>query len=209
MLRQALVSLLAPPLCGGCANRSAPRPPLCEGCRRALELARPQPFVIPGVALALAAAPYDGIGRRLVGGLKFAGRLPLAAPMAIKLAAALEPVGEAAVVPVPPAPGRSRRRGFDPARELAASLARVTGRDLRPCLARSDGPRQVGRTRALRLADPPDVRLVASPPPRVLVVDDVVTTGATLAACARTLSDGGAQWIAAVAFARSRPNPRD
>jgi predicted amidophosphoribosyltransferase len=163
-------------------------------------------LVVPGVDLALAAAPYEGVGRGIVAGLKFAGRLQLAMPMAFKLAALLETVGEAAIVPVPPAPVRSRRRGFDPAAELAAGLARITRRELRACLIRAEGPRQVGRPRALRLADPPRVRLAGEPPDRALIVDDVVTTGATLAACARALRDGGGQGVAAVAFARSRPS---
>jgi len=167
---------------------------------------RPQPFVVRGIACAAAAAPYEGVARQLVGGLKFTGRLPLARAMASAMDGLVPIPADTVVVPVPASPARSRRRGFDPAGEVAKWLARITQAELRPCLARDDGPRQVGRSRALRLGDPPRVRLAKPPPAAVLLVDDVVTTGATLAACAQTLSDGGTQWSAAVAFARSRPN---
>jgi len=165
-----------------------------------------RPQARSGIDHAVSASSYAGVARRLVAGLKFAGRLRLAGTMAAALAG-LEPVcDDVAIVPVPPAPARSRRRGFDPAGEIAARLTALIGNELRQCLTRDDGPRQVGRPRALRLADPPRVRLTEPPPPRALLVDDVVTTGATLAACARALRDGGALSVAAVAFAHSRPS---
>jgi predicted amidophosphoribosyltransferase len=150
------------------------------------------------------AAPYEGVPRRLVTALKFHDRLPLARRAAEAIAAAVPPdVLAGTVVPVPPAPWRLRARGHDPAEEIACALARCNNLAFAPCLARANGPRQVGRARAARLAEPPTVRAIRPPPPRALLVDDVITTGSTLAACARALRDGGAERVVAATFARA------
>jgi predicted amidophosphoribosyltransferase len=138
----------------------------------------------------------------LVAALKFRRLLPLADRAAEAMCAGLCGV-DGALVPVPAAPLRLRMRGFDPAEEIAVALARRSGLELAPCLRRGQGRRQVGRHRADRLAAPPRVTLRSPAPARVVLVDDVITTGATLAACARALRDGGSERIVAVAFARS------
>jgi predicted amidophosphoribosyltransferase len=107
-----------------------------------------------------------------------------------------------AVVPVPPAPSRLRRRGFDPAGELAAALAERLDASPQRCLARRGARRQVGRRRGERLGQPPKIRATGTAPRSVLLVDDVLTTGATLAACAQALRSAGAIRIVAVTFAR-------
>jgi predicted amidophosphoribosyltransferase len=107
-----------------------------------------------------------------------------------------------AIVPVPPAPPRLRRRGFDPAGELAAALAERLGTPLEPCLARRGGDHQVGRRRADRVGSPPRIHAVGESPASVLLVDDVLTTGATLGSAARALRSAGAKRIVAVTFTR-------
>jgi predicted amidophosphoribosyltransferase len=76
-----------------------------------------------------------------------------------------------------------------------------------PIIERDDGPRQVGRPREARLADPPRVRLLSDkvrlPSEDLWLVDDVVTTGATLEACAAVLRDAGATRVRALTFARA------
>jgi predicted amidophosphoribosyltransferase len=109
-----------------------------------------------------------------------------------------------AIVPVPTVAGRRRRRGFDPAGVLAAALARRLERPLVDCLERRDhAGRQVGTSRRGRRA-PGRLEFVArAPPPRVLLVDDVHTTGATLDAAARALLAAGAVSVAALSYART------
>ncbi|HEY6780388.1 MAG TPA: hypothetical protein VI111_05495, partial [Thermoleophilaceae bacterium] len=97
--------------------------------------------------------------------------------------------------------------GYDQARLLAAALARRTGLELVPCLARRPGgASQVGRGRAARLAALEgafELRPGTRPPARALLVDDVVTTGATLAACAQALRGAGCVDLAALTYART------
>jgi predicted amidophosphoribosyltransferase len=159
---------------------------------------------VPGLDAAWAATRYEGAARALVAALKFRGRLPLARRAAEAIAGRAPPdLLRGSVIPVPPAPWRLRVRGHDPAEEIAHALASLACLPFSPMLARSSGPRQVGRPRAARLADPPEVRLVTPPPRRAVLVDDVVTTGATLGACARELRRGGAERVVAVIFARA------
>jgi predicted amidophosphoribosyltransferase len=217
-----LLALLAPPTCTACrAPLEAAGPLLCPACTRALPwlrspgcprcgLPRHRRGTCPaaGAAFALSWAPlaYDGVARELVRALKFRGALPVAQLMAAQLAAGLPPAlrGVDAVVPVPPHPGRRRRRGFDPAGVLARALAPRLGLPLAACLARGGGRRQVGAGKAQR-RDPDRLAVEARAPPprRVLLVDDVHTTGATLDACGRALAAGGCGWIVAVTYART------
>ena len=197
-------ALLAPPRCGICGGPSAPTLPLCPSCERALAGRSPPPPRIPGVDLAWSALPYEGAARSLVVAIKFARRVGLAAVAAEAIVRSAPPgLLGGTLVPVPPAPLRSRLRGFDPAEELALALAARTSAPLLACLARREGPRQVGRARAARLADPPRVRAIGRVPDDAVLVDDVLTTGATLGACARALRAAGAGRIFAVTFARA------
>jgi predicted amidophosphoribosyltransferase len=150
------------------------------------------------------AAPYEGRARELVTALKFGRRLALAdlAARAIAAALAAKPA-EFTIVPVPAAPARRRARGYDPAELIARRLATRLELSLEAALARADGPRQVGRPRTERLGAPPSVRPVAAVPARVLLVDDVLTTGATLRACAGALSRAGCSQVRAAVFARA------
>jgi predicted amidophosphoribosyltransferase len=199
-----LTSLLARPLCGACAGSCGWRGALCERCEAEVARAEPIRVHVPSLDDAWCAAPYAGAARELVTALKFGHRLSLARRAAEAIAAAAPPgLLAGGVVPVPPAPWRLRRRGHDPAEEIAFALARIRELPFRPCLARANGRRQVGRPRAARLADPPAVRVVDRPPPDVVLVDDVITTGATLGACARALRRAGAEKLVAVAFAHS------
>jgi predicted amidophosphoribosyltransferase len=200
-----LVSLLAPPLCAACGGQRSLEAMLCERCDG--ELATAPAVIEPGprgVDTAVSAAPFEGVARRVVHGLKYGRRVCLARVAAVAMLRAL-PARETvdAVVPVPPGPWRWRWRGFDPAEEIAMALAGLTGLPLRACLRRGSGRRQVGRQRWDRLENPPRVWLERPPPASALLVDDVWTTGATLSACAEALRSGGCRHTVSLTLART------
>jgi predicted amidophosphoribosyltransferase len=158
----------------------------------------------PGIDRAISAAPFEGVARLIVHGLKFGGRLGLAEVAAEAMLGALPQVEPPdAVVPVPPGPWRWRWRGFDPAEEIAIAVAESAGLPFSSCLRRSRGLRQVGRRRWQRLADPPQVWSAGGVPRSPLLIDDVWTTGATLEACARALRAAGASEVIALTLARA------
>jgi predicted amidophosphoribosyltransferase len=197
-------SLFVPPRCGLCGAPGDPGVGACARCRRDLARLRPvagrPPAGLDGV---WSAAPYRGAAQALVRGLKFGRMLALARVAAQALAQAPPDLLAGAVVPVPAAPLRGLWRGFDPAEEIACELVRIAGLAYAPCLRRSQGPRQVGRVRSERLCTPPRVRARRAPPHSAVLVDDVLTTGATLVSCAAALREAGCTRVAAVTFARS------
>jgi ComF family protein len=129
------------------------------------------------------------------------------APSALLAQAPSEPLLGSTLVPVPLHPRRLRSRGYNQAAAIAEALARRAGLEVVDCLARTGAAlTQVGRDRVERRAGPAgEIRVREAPavPRRVLLVDDVVTTGATLAACRASLVGSGAVEVAALAFART------
>jgi predicted amidophosphoribosyltransferase len=200
----AVGTALAPPLCAACGRSCRPEGVVCSRCGR--RLAAAQPLLgkgPPGIDRAWSSAPYEGVARNLVAALKFRRLLPVADLISDRIHwLAPAHMLSGTIVPVPAAPARLRRRGFDPAGEIAASLAERLGVVLESCLARRGGRRQVGRRRAARLGDPPRIHAVATVPRSVLLVDDVLTTGATMSACAQALRAAGASRVVAITFAR-------
>jgi predicted amidophosphoribosyltransferase len=202
---RALRDALVPPLCAACGRGLCDGGGLlCRRCARRLASAEPLRGAGPaGVDRAWSSASHEAVARDLVAALKFRRLLPVAGLMAERiqaLAPAWVLTGE--IVPVPTARLRALLRGFDPAVEIAAELAERSGRPLRRCLARRGSGRQVGRTRAQRLGGPPRVHASGEVPRSVVLVDDVLTTGATLSSCARALRAAGAARVVAVTFSR-------
>jgi ComF family protein len=207
-LLRSLLSVLAPPLCFACRSHAS-REPLCGRCRAELPWLGSAPFScgpVPGWA----PLAYEGPARALVRGLKFGGAAGLAEVMAAHVVAnAPRGLLEAgALVPVPLHPARRRRRGYNQAELLAAAVGKRCGLPVADCLERT-GSRatQVGRRRAERLVaiaggivPKPDVAV----PRTAILMDDVITTGATISACAEALSRAGADDVLAVAYARTQ-----
>jgi predicted amidophosphoribosyltransferase len=223
-LLRELIALFAPPGCLACGRALAgAHARLCAECVRALpwlaagcpRCALPRhrgnrcPAAHAAFPRAWAPMAYHGVARRLVAALKFRSALVaadlMAAQMTATLPATLRGGPGIALVPVPAAPARRRRRGFDPARELTVALARRTDRPVADCLVRRDrATRQVGASRRERRAPGRLVVAVRGPPPqRAILVDDVHTTGATLDASTRALTDAGVEVVAAITYART------
>lgn len=191
-----LLDLVLPRDCAGCAVPGRTLCPRCAGILAAPPSAhRPTPAP-PGLPPLVAAAAYDGVVRSLLLAHKERGRLALAGPLGRALAGAAAVHGPGAVlVPVPSSRASVRARGHDHARRLAAVAGRRLGVRTAPVLvqarhvddqagldATARSANLAGALVARRRLDGLDV----------VVVDDVVTTGATLAEAARALSAAGA-----------------
>jgi ComF family protein len=206
---RAVTSLVAPPLCALCGEPCDSPDSICHRCDRSVADFDATRAKLPSGLEVVSAAPYEGIARKLVTKMKFAARLTLAQVAAERMVRAWGATRDGRLVPVPAAPARARARGYDNANALARLVQDRSFGAVLLDLARDDGPRQVGRPRAERVADPPRVKRINPKLPLagndLWLVDDVVTTGATLDACAAVLHEAGATHVRALTFARAWP----
>ncbi len=164
----------------------------------------------------MAAAPFEGVFAEWLRRFKYpapglAGLDPSAEAVAgalIRRAAALAPgPPPQAVVAVPPHPRRLRARGFHAAGVLAAIAARAVGAPARPdgLVRRRDTPSQTGLSRRARRRNVAGAFAAGRRPlpARIWLVDDVTTTGATLAAAAHAARRAGAREVVGVCAART------
>ena len=192
---------------------------LCPACVRALERlelrqlqreeqgeTEPLP---PGIAYVHAAYPYTGQARSLILKLKFERQRPAAVPLARAMAAL--PAGEEELlVPVPTTKRRLRERGFNQAQVLCSLLAGTWGMPMEEALVREDDrtaqstlsgqSRRANLTGCMRALTSVSGR-------RVLLVDDVYTTGSTAAEAARALKEAGAASVGVIVAARTEFDP--
>lgn len=195
---------LLPSLCAACGRSCRPGSAVCTRCGRRLAAVDPLDGAgPPGIDRAWSSAPYEDVARDLVAALKFRRLLPVAGLITDRILwLAPAELLSGTIVPVPTARLRSFARGFDPAAEIAAALADRTSLPLQACLVRQGGGRQVGKRRAQRIGHPPLIRTKGQVPRSALLIDDVLTTGATLSSSARALRSAGAVRIVAITFAR-------
>jgi ComF family protein len=170
----------------------------------------------PGLDGCVAVVAYIDGGRELLARLKYHNARASVQWLAWQLAEQVRATGAdgRASVPArgrfdvvtwaPTSDARRQKRGFDQAHLLARSVARRLGLPCAPLLRRLPGDPQTGRTSSERWAGPKFTVARAAPvPARVLLVDDVITTGATLSAAARALREGGAAVVWGGAGART------
>ncbi len=216
----AALDVALPATCAGCGREGEP---LCAACRPALDarLHRPPgvpiglPSDVPAPVLQLEwCAAFDGPVRSALHALKYAGERRLAAPLGGAMARRWSRAGAGGdvLVPVPVHAERARQRGYDQAELLAEEAAAALDLPVAPWLERrrptvaqyrlDRGARAANVDGAFGLRRGSDPAAVRGRWP--ILVDDVVTTGATLAACAAALLDAGAIGVSAVTVARER-----
>lgn len=220
----AVVDTLYPPRCAACrrrgtwvcadCDRALPRfaPPWCARCGRP-EDGRPcECDGWPAAVTTLrSVAAHDGWLRQAIIAFKYDDEWARADHLAIVLADVVRAVDADAIdalVPVPLHPERLRRRGYNQSALLADRVGAIVGTPVVAALRRvRPTPRQVGLSDIERRSNvagafaPETVRVEGL---RLLLIDDVVTTGSTIAACAETLEAAGAVDVRAASLTRQR-----
>ena len=204
-----------PARCPRCGEVIPAQRLFCPACREELyRQASLRRFELPmadGTRLLPVAAvwKYDDIARRMIGKYKFHGKIDardaLGASMACLAEETLQGPFDLAV-PAPSRPGRAKDLGFDHAGELARRTAQVLAIPCRRVLRRREDARvqhTLGRQERLVNLQGAVYSVEDLSGKRVLLVDDIVTTGATLCACARALYAAGAAQVQAVCAANS------
>ncbi len=216
---RALLELILPPHCPGCGREGEL---LCRGCAAPLRRRSGEPpgaplgmpVVLPEGLLQLEwCATYGGPVRDALHALKYRGERRLCEPLAAAMAERWRVAGRGGdlLTWVPVHSSRRRERGFDQAEELARALARHLDLPVARCLERQQrtaaqhalgqAERASNTTGAFVMAEGARERLGGR---WLVVVDDIATTGATLAGCAAALLEGGAAAVSAITVARDR-----
>ena len=201
------IAIVLPAKCVGCGSRGSY---FCDACVEATPRANPTTLSHDGYAFdsATSVFNYEGAARKAVHHLKFRHLRALAEPMGLLVANAIPSDSVLdAIVPVPLHRSRLRERGYNQSELLAKHIGRLRSLPILPTLlARTTqrGTQVEARGAAARQANVRNA-FDASPAAdglRIALVDDVMTTGSTLDAAARTLIRAGAHEVHAYTFAR-------
>jgi len=212
-----VLDLVLPPACAACGRVGSVLCGRCEATFRPASnpddrFVAADAGVVIGEALTLAVAAfaYEGAVRRALQRLKYGGARRLAQPLARAAVPALRGLlvasGPAPLVPIPIHPERRRLRGYNQAALIAAALCAEVDLPSREVLSRPRGTTRqhrldrVARLHNLRGA----ISIVdgARAPPVAILVDDILTTSATMEACAAVLREAGTQRVYGLAIAR-------
>jgi len=196
-------------LCSGCATRLIPVPERCYRCRTLSAHGKTCQSCRHTSSLfsIRSATIYRGLAKELIWKLKFNSARDAAEEIAAQLLPLIPPIKNAIIVPVPTATSRARQRGYDQAQLIAKALARRTGLPYTPALRRLGQHHQVGSTRDQRRAQLKDAYRCVHPSAiqnqHVILIDDVLTTGATLEAAGTAILANGAQRVSGLVFAQA------
>jgi ComF family protein len=208
-LLDAILSTLFPDRCAGCTRLGDL---LCQRCTAALTPYPGDPERLPAsLDCVRVAFVFASPLREVVHQFKYRRVRRLAQPLGRLMAAhlAAQPLAIDAVLSVPLHHQRLAERGFNQADMLAQEVAQALDRPLARGLKRVRATEQQAHLNAQQRAE--NVRgafawRAAAPPRRPLIIDDVLTTGATIGACAEALREAGAEAVYGLALARSRPD---
>jgi ComF family protein len=216
----SVLDVALPPACAGCGEEGLA---LCPRCRRALDTRLSLPAGVPmglpsGLPMLIAqlewSAPFSGPVRAALHGLKYSGERRLTEPLAAAVAARWRAagIGGEVLVPVPVHAERARHRGYDQAVLLTVDISRRLQMRWLPALERTRNTapqfdlgrraRRANVSGAFAVRGSREAALVRDR--WVVLVDDVVTTGSTLTACAEALYAAGAIAVSAMTVARER-----
>ena len=194
-------------ICNSCAAALDPVPERCYRCQHVSESFRTCPVCRRTSPLysARAITTYDGTAKLLLHKLKFERARAAAKPIAQRMALRSNVPTKGIVTHIPTANSRVRTRGYDQAELIAKEFARQTGLLYLPLLARVGEQRQLGQHRKERQEQmkaafrPMNNRRLQKQ--QIILIDDVLTTGATCEEAARVLREAGAARVSACVFA--------
>ena len=220
MILRAFMDFLSPPQCLGCEAEGRliclgcqpqliiQKRPTCWRCNKLTDLGqtcrscRPSSY-ISGVVVA---SHYDGLMKQAITALKYQQGATAAKDLAALLTPLLQAGDGDLIIPVPAAPKRLRQRGYNPAALLARHVSRSIAIPYSGCLVRTNNLDQVGHSRMNRFEQVKSAFVVRNSRGirgrRIWLIDDVITTGATLNECAKALRKAGATQVWGAALAK-------